>query len=259
MTGSAIETRVGHTEAAEYRFYGHRVFAELLGGTNTAQMLMCSICGKLLEQGDMLIVDDIMTAMSSADARLWPFKIARLGATYGSTPHGVAATLVASRGAVFGGQRFAAIAATLVRWHTSGVDDNVLAHELAGGAVGFGVLYGTMDPRFDALMVQAEKRGRGDRPFASLAARAARISRGQGLEPHAFVAVCALALDLGLTPDQVGLFGMLPLIHLALAHATESAHQQAALMQRLPESDVTYAGPGPRRSARAQRADTDET
>jgi hypothetical protein len=170
--------------------------------------------------------------------------------------HGVAATLIASHGAVFGAQRFAAIAASLVVWHERAaagqLPDDVLTRELAGGALGFGVLYGTMDPRFDALMAQAAKRGRGDRPFASLAARAARLSRAHGLEPHAFVAVCALGLDLGLTPDQVGLLGMLPLVHVALAHAAESAQQQSRTVQRLPDENVTYAGRSPRLSARAR-------
>jgi hypothetical protein len=75
-------------------------------------MVLCGIIGRLLDDDDIAVVDDIVTAMSSADPRLWPFKITRLGAAYGHATFGMGTTFVASQGAIFGANRFQEIAGT---------------------------------------------------------------------------------------------------------------------------------------------------
>lgn len=254
--GAPIYTRVGHTSAEELRFWGRRVFAELLGNTSAMQMIMCGIIGRVPDAEDMFVVDDIMTAMSSADPRLWPFKITRLAAAHGSPAYAMGATLVASHGALFGATRFEDIARSLVEWRDrlAGRSDDELLAILKGGAYGFGILYGRTDPRFDALVMQAAKRGRADRPYMQLCARAARVARtAENLEPHVFVAIAALCLDMGMTPFQVGVFGMLPLFHDGLANAAEGAQQRSESLQRLPDHNVKYVGRGPRTSPRVRR------
>jgi hypothetical protein len=64
--------------------------------------------------------------------------------------------------------------------------------------------------------------------------------------------VSALCLDLDMTPYQAGLVGMLALFHVSLAHAAESAQQQAPALQRLAVEDVKYVGRAARTSPRAR-------
>lgn len=246
-----IYTRVGHTGATELRFWGHRVFAELLGKTSVCQLLMCGVVGRILEKEDELLIDDIMAAMTSADPRLWPFKITRLGASSGSAALGVAITMISSEGAIFGATRFRAIAEVLIELGHRNLDDDGLESTLKAGAVGFGILYGKHDARFDALAGQIQRRGRADRHFMRVALQAVRVARTKlNVEPHVFVAVAAACLDLGMTPYQIGVFGMLPLFHDALANATEGAQQQPRALRCLPAHQVKYVGREPRISAR---------
>jgi hypothetical protein len=211
------------------------------------QMLVCGITGRIHDRDDMIVVDDIVTAMSSADPRIWPFKITRLAAAYGSAALAVGATLVASQGAIFGANKFQEIAEVLIdlrhRIIDEQVDDEHLAAILQPGKAGFGVLYGRYDARFDALVQQAAKRGRDQRAFMQVCQRAAHIARTKlNVEPHVFVAIAALCLDMGMTPYQAGVFGMLPLFHDALANAAEGAAQQPAVLRRLPTSSIRYEG-----------------
>jgi hypothetical protein len=249
----AIETRVGHTGAQELRFRGHRVFGELLGRTTAEQMLMCGITGRILDADDMLVIDDILTAMSSADPRLWPFKITRLAAAHGNAAIAMGATFVASQGSIFGVNRFEQIANVLTDLRSRNLNDEELLAVLKQGTVGFGILYGRYDVRFDALVGQVVKRGRDQRPHMRVALQAVRIARAQlNTEPHVFVAIAALCLDMGMSPSEVGVLGMLPLFHDALPNAAEGAEQHPASLQELPSTAVQYVGRAPRVSDKAR-------
>jgi hypothetical protein len=248
-----IETRVGHTGAQELRFRGHRVFADLLGRTSAMQMLVCGVTGRILDQDDMLVVDDILTAMSSADPRLWPFKITRLAAAHGSAALAMGATFVASQGSIFGVNRFEQIANVLIDLRSRALTDEQLVGVLKQGTVGFGILYGRYDARFDALAGQAVKRGRDKRPFMALAQQAVRLARAElNTEPHVFVAIAALCLDMGMSASEVGILGMLPLFHDALPNAAEGAEQHPASLRELPSVAVKYVGRAPRVSDNAR-------
>jgi hypothetical protein len=249
-----IYTRVGHTGAQELRFYGKRVFGELLGHTTTMQMLVFGIAGRMLEPDQALLVDDVIVAMSSADPRLWPFKLTRLAASYGHSTYGVAATIIASQGAIFGPTRFEEIARVIVDLHDRAPSDEELETILRGGAVGFGILYGRYDARFDQLVAQLERRGH-DGAYSRVARQAVRVARAQlNVEPHVFVAIASLCLDLGMSVAEIGVFGMLPLVHDALANAAEGARQAPAVLQSLPVDRVKYVGPPARLSPRATKA-----
>ncbi|MFT3693230.1 MAG: hypothetical protein QM831_08815 [Kofleriaceae bacterium] len=247
-----IYTRVGHTGAEELRFRGSRVFAELLGKTTTTQMLFYAITGRMLDAGETALVDDMMTAMASADPRLWPFKLTRLASSYGTTTYGMAATIAASQGALFGPTRFEAIANVLVDLAKRSPSDDELEAILRGGTVGFGILYGRYDVRYDQMMGALAKRGHAGR-HTGLARQAVNVARGRlHTEPHVFVAIAALGLDLGMTPVEIAILGMLPLILDALPNATEGAAQAPAALQWLPARVAQYVGPGPRTSVRAK-------
>jgi hypothetical protein len=261
---TVIYTRVGHTGAEELRFYGRPVFRELLGTTTAMQMLVCGVTGRILDEDDMRVFDDILTAMSSADPRLWPFKITRLGCAYGSAAIGMGATLVASQGAIFGVNRFQEIAEVLVdlqrRVAANELDDDGLLELLRQGTVGFGILYGRYDARFDALAGQATKRGRDQRSYMTTALRAVHLARTHlGVEPHVFVAIAALCLDMNMSAYQVGMLGMLPLFHDGLANAAEGALQKPIALQSLEPGNVKYVGRVRRVSQRSRDHARNET
>lgn len=252
---TAIVTRVAHTGADELRFQGRRVFAELLGHVKTAQMIVLGISGHLLDDEQIAIIDDILTAMSSADPRLWPFKVTRLGASYGGAAFGVAATLVAGEGGMYGSNRLRDAA----RWLTAlrakagdrGLSDDEMAGELAGAA-GFGVVYRARDERFAALMRQIERRGRHERPYVALCMQAARVARERiRVEAHVYLLVAALCLDLDLEPDVIAAFGIVFLFHDSLANAVEGARQAPMVLQALPRQHVEFRGRAHRLSPRA--------
>lgn len=251
-----ITTRVAFVGTDELRFQGHRVFAELLGKTTFAQALLLGISGRLLDAEEILVIDDIATAMSSADPRMWPFKITRLGAAFGSASVGVAASMIGAEGGIFGANRMRDAAGWLTELHARGeLSDDELDHELVRGMKAFGVLYRNRDERFAALMQQATRRGRHTHAYARLCLRVTALARVRhGFEAHVFLGVAALALDLGLGLDAVTALATVLLFHDSLANGVEGAGQAPAVLRRLPVDRIAYTGPAPRESPASQRS-----
>jgi hypothetical protein len=253
-----IETRVAHTGTEELRFHGRRVFAELLGRTSLGQMLVLGISGRLLSEDEIGIIDDLITVMTSADPRLWPFKLTRLAASYGTAAYGVAVTLIGSEGGMYGTNRLATAARWLVDLErrtntTSPTDEALLAILDEGGdaAAGFGVLYRARDERFTALVKRLVERERNDMPFTRVCLQVARVARERRqLEAHVSLAVAAVCLDVGMSVEAVAGFWALILAHCALANAVEGASQAPAVLRELPLESVSYRGAGPRTSPR---------
>jgi len=259
MSLDAITTKVAHTGANELRFYGHRVFAELLGRTSVAQMLVLGISGTLLDDDARMVIDDVVTVMSSADPRMWPFKIARLASSHGVAAYGTAVSLIAAEGGMFGANRMRAAAMWLIALEeqTRGrelADPELLAILDRGGA-GFGVLYRSRDERFEALVRQMERRGRLHGRHMALCSRAVDLGRAERkLEPHVFLAIAAICLDLGLSVDATAAFATILLFHDALANAVEGAAQMPDALRVLPARCLSYNGKSKRISPRAARA-----
>jgi hypothetical protein len=249
----AIITRVAHTGADELRFHGRRVFGELLGKTTTGQMLMLGISGVTLDEQQMAVIDEIVTAMSSADPRLWPFKVTRLASSHGNVAYGVGATLVAGEGGMYGSNRLAQTAEWLQR-AVSGTDvdavsDDAIEQLIGQPGAGFGVLYRARDERFEALM---RKRGESMGAHTRFCGRAARVARERkNTEAHVYLAVAALCLDIGLTVEAIAGFGIVFLFHDALANAIEGARQAPPVLRELPDAVVDYRGPTSRQSERS--------
>ena len=253
-----IATRVAHTGTDELRFCGHRVFGELLGRVSATQLQMLGLAGVLVDRDSAAVIDDLLTVMSSADPRMWPFKIARLAASHGSAAFGAAASIVAAEGGIFGPNRMRATAQWLVDVRDGlgdrDVDDAALLSILEAGAVAFGVLYRNHDERFAALVRQLEARGRDTGPHVSLCLRIVRVGREQRqLEPHVFLGIAAACLDLGLSVDATAAFATLLLFHNAIANAVEGARQRPALLRELPGDVIAYEGPPARSSPRTDR------
>lgn len=249
-----IITRVAHTGADELRFYGFKVFAELLGRATTGQMLMLGVSGLVLDAAQMAVIDDIVTAMSSADPRLWPFKVTRLASSHGNFAYGVGATLVAGEGGMYGSSRLAQTAAWLQN-AVRGIDvdeisDDEIEQLIGHPGAGFGVLYRARDERFEALLrLRSDRAGTHTR----FCARAAQVARARKqTEAHVYLIVAALCLDIGLGLEAIAALGVIFLFHDALANAIEGARQAPPHLQRLPDTEVEYRGREPRTSARSQ-------
>ena len=234
-----IETRVAHTGADELRLHGYRVFAQLLGRTTAAQALILGMTGVLLDEADIAIVDDIVTAMSSADPRLWPFKVTRVASAHGSAAAGLAATLLAGEGGMYGSNRLAASAAWLTALVRRSLSDDELLAAIRESGAGFGVLYRAREERLVALSAQVVKRQRHDLPHWRLCTRAIELARRElQLEAHVYLALAALCLDLGFPRDAVAGLGFVLLFHDALANAVEGAAQAPAVLRELPWSEI---------------------
>jgi hypothetical protein len=251
-----ITTTVGHYSTDELRYRGKRVFAELLGRSSYGQILMLGLTGKFLDGEEMATVDDMLAAMASADPRLWPFKVARVASAFGTGAYGVAATFVTSQGGIFGTNRLEGAARWLVmlqqRAGANPITDDVIVSVLDEGDQGFGVLYRRRDERFEALMVQIEKRGRHELPFARLCRHAVRVARAQRrLEVHVYLGIAALCLDLGMSAHEIAMFGLVVLFHNALANAVEGAAQQPHILRELPRDRLDYRGRASRVSPKA--------
>lgn len=247
-----IETRVAHTGADELRLHGYRVFAQLLGRTTAAQALILGMTGVLLDGEEVLVIDDIVTAMSSADPRLWPFKVTRVATAYGSAATGLATTLLAGEGGMYGSNRLAAAAAWLTDLAERGpLSDAELVAAIRDSGGAFGVLYRARDERLIALSAQVVKRHHDKRLYWSLCDRAIRLAREQlQLEAHVYLALAALCLDLGFPRSAVGGLGFVLLFHDALANAIEGAAQAPEVLRELPWSEIADRSPPARTSLR---------
>jgi hypothetical protein len=247
-----LETRVAHTGADELRLHGYRVFAQLLGQTTTAQALILGMTGVLLDRDDALVIDDIVTAMSSADPRLWPFKVTRVASAHGSVAAGLAATLLAGEGGMYGSNRLTAAATWLVDLEERGaVSDAELVAAIRESGGGFGVLYRVRDERLIELSAQVVKRQRHTRRYWRLCDRAITLAREQlQLEAHVYLALAALSLDLGFPRSSVGGLGFVLLFHDALANAIEGAAQAPDVLRELPWSEIADRSPPARTSPR---------
>ena len=70
------------------------MFAELTGKESLASLVALSVTGRLLPPDCIGLIDDVAGAVTLADPRIWPLKLTRLIASYGSTMPAVAAGLL---------------------------------------------------------------------------------------------------------------------------------------------------------------------
>jgi len=255
MTIEPIATRVAFVGHDELRFRGYRVFADLLGRTTATQAIVLGVSGHLLAGAEIEVIDDIVTAMSSADPRMWPFKMIRLAASYGSAAIGVGVGLIGAEGGIFGPHRMRDAALWLTQLRSRGaLTDEELLIEIDRGVRAFGVLYRQRDERFEALVALAERGGRHVLPHMELCRRAAALGRKfRQVEAHVFLVVAALALDVGLPLDAIAALATVLLFHDGIANATEGAAQAPRVLRELPADRVAYRGRAARASPRATR------
>lgn len=260
MAAREIHTRVAHAGFHDHRWFGHAVFGELLGDETALGLVLLSVRGRRATDEERALLEDLAVAVTVADPRIWPLKIARLLASYGGTMAG------------FGGAHLCVESDALGPWLADSAghllvdvgdavdaDDETFAR-VAREALrerpmpfGYGVPLRPEDERFLALRKRLELLGRTNLKWWRVQERLTRYMRAERkMQPNIGIGGTAMLLDMDLSPEQARVVTVFAMAHLFLANAVEGAEQRAEILQSLPVTSVHYAGPAPRVSPRAR-------
>ncbi|CAN5220030.1 hypothetical protein BH09MYX1_BH09MYX1_43500 [soil metagenome] len=253
-------TRVGRAEDGDNRFRGYSVDRDLAGRLGVAQTLVLALTGMRLDAEAGAVIDDLTVSILAADPRIWPLKVPRLGATFGSPLVGAAVALLAQESTNVGGGSSGVIARYLVnvaRELDDTIDDaavaRVVARDLAAGHkfIGYGVPFRDVDERVTTAERCLAARGRTEHKYWRLARSVERaLAAHRPLPLNAAGAMAAALLDLGLAAADVPMLVIILSTPSLYANAVEGAAQKAVMLQRLPDECVDYTGPPARRSPR---------
>jgi hypothetical protein len=260
-----IPTRCAHWGYTEHRFFGHAVFAELAGHESITGLLALSALGRRFTQEQCAIIDDVATCASLADPRIWPLKLTRLVAAYGSTGPAIAAGLLILEGARIGPWPTVKVAETLIELHAKigGREDDAqfVAREVCAyfeqrqTICGFGTPLRAHDERLVAFRECMHIRKRDSLPYwRTMEAVVVAAQSRRKLEPNISIAVTAAFLDLGVSVEQIGPLTLSTMFHMFLANGVEGAAQSSAVLRELPEDRIRYTGRSARTSPRCDAA-----
>jgi hypothetical protein len=263
MTKLELSTRVGHAAWGENFYFGHAVNRELAGNETYTGLVALAVGGRRLSPEDRAVLDDIAVIMTVADGRIWPLKLTRVIAAYGSTLPAVAAANLCIERAMIGHWTSGTAALALAELERA-VDGQVedvkrveaeVRQRLARGErwMGFGVPFRDRDERVDSLTrcLTARNRQNG-KYFRLLHTLADALHRLKGLRPNVGAAVGAACLDLGFTPREVSLLSVALGQTDYLSNAWESAASSPDVLRNFPEPLVKFAGSARRKSPRAE-------
>jgi len=259
-----LATKCAHWGWDDHRYFGYSVFGELTGQETMAGIAALSVLGRRLPKGCCDVLDDIVCTSTLADPRIWPLKMTRLIASYGSIMPGVAAGLLAQEGARIGPWTLGGAAQVLTElslevngreddrtWVLQVVESYVKGRGLIAG---FGTPYRQVDERLIAFSSRMRRRRRHLLPYwrtMEAIVAAARVLRK--FEPNVSSAMAAAMLDMGISAQEVS-----PLItslchHMFFANACEGAKQAPAILRQMPPNLVRYVGRSSRVSPRARQ------
>jgi hypothetical protein len=256
----ALVTHVARAGWDEHELRGHRLFGELAGSTPLASLTVIAVGGRALDAGEAAMLDDLAVCMAVAEPLIWPLKLARLVASYGSAMAGYCAGHAMLEGGAIGPWTSAACARMLVDLAAEAGDpnDDARVREVAAALVartrwliGFGVPFRPKDERVVALARCVEARGRAGLSYwRLLMALAGEVRAERRLEVNIGAAAAAVLLDVGLRPEEVAPVAMALTSNTFLANALEGAAMQSEALRRLPTDAVRYVGKPPRAVAR---------
>jgi hypothetical protein len=265
MADLTLKTHCAHWGFHDHRYFGHDVFADLLGRETLTGLTVLAVLGRRLSIEDCQVIDEAAVALTLADPRIWPLKLTRVLATYGSPLLAAASGQLVLEGARIGPSVTGDAARLLGEWHEKLVDrwdDGELARRVAASATkgrrfppGFGTPFRSEDERLVAFRVSLTRRARVTLPyFRTLDAVAPVVSELTRAQPNIALGVAACFLDLGLDVKEVAPLTTALMHHMFIANALESAAQAPPWLRELPVDAVRYAGPKPRLSPRALAA-----
>ena len=262
MSGPVIHTRVAIALHTEHFFRGHRLFGELAGRESVTGLVALAVSGRRLDPAACAMLDDLAVVTSVADPRIWPLKMSRVLASYGSVVLGCFGASLCLEELIIGPWSGGLAA----RWLSDlagelgprvGDDDAVrdaVRQRLARGEriPGFGVPLREFDERLVALRACVERRGRSNgRHWALMDSVIRTVRDGQGPEPNTNLGIAAVTLDLGFEPDEISPLMVFMSQILFIANALEGAQQRSAFLRDMPREHVRYVGAPPRESPRA--------
>lgn len=258
---TVIRTRVGRAGFGDYDHFGLRVFADLAGKTSYLGLIAFAITGRRLSREDEAVLDDLAVSSHVPEPRVWPMKLARVGASFGRAMPGFLCGAVILDSDVLGGRVSEDAAATLValRGHLAATEDTDASIgtfvERHKRLVGFGVPVRDVDERVIAVRACLAKRGRLDGPYWQLAERFWRVVREKrGVPVNIIGAAAAICLDLGFEPREIAPMAATLLQPTLLANAVAGAVESPEQLRNLAPEHVRYVGPAPRKSPYALAA-----
>lgn len=258
---SVIRTRVGRALTGDYDHFGLRVFRDLAGTTSYLGLIAFAITGRRISREDEAVLDDLAVSSHVPEPRVWPIKLARLGASLGRVMPGFMCGSVALDCDLVGG-RVAEDAATLLldlRAHLSATTDEDASIEAfiepRKRLVGFGVPLRNVDERVVSIRSCLERRERLNGEHWRLGERLWSVVRERrGVEVNIIGATAAICLDLGFEPCEIPPMAAVLLQPTLLANAVAGAVESPEQLRCLPDEAIRYAGPPPRDSPRARAA-----
>jgi hypothetical protein len=259
-----LTTRLAHAGFAEHRLRGHLVFGELLGNTSYWSLLSIAAGGPPLDEEASSTWDDLAVVCAVADPRIWPLKLVRLAAAYGSEIAGIGCAHLFTDRALVGPGATLGCARQLIQLrevigadvtNATAVADAVLTLIGRERLLGFGVPYRDRDERVVAVLPRLAARGRLDLHHRNLLGVVEEVTlRKLRLPVNIVGLMAAVALDMSLPPEVAEALAVAALFPPLLGNAWESAATQESLLQRLPDAAVEYRGTPPRESPRALAA-----
>jgi hypothetical protein len=254
-----IDTRVGHIGDHDNQFMGRSVFDRLAGEMRSAGDAVAVALGLTPDDDDREALRLVALCTTSPDARVWPLKLCRLLASWGSPMVGTFASQLVSASHVMGPGTATGCALALRAVAEAVGEDPDPARIVAvlerwradhGGRIGgFGVPFRPEDERLVALRRLVRGTALERRPFWRLQERvAAAMATRDPVQPNVVLGVSALLLDAGVHPRHCGLALALSMHHMFAAHAMEAAVTDRALRD-LPAEVVEYRGAPPRSTA----------
>ncbi len=258
-----LPTRSAHWGFEEHQYFGHAVFGELLGNESLLGLTALGILGRRLSAAECSVLEDAAVALSMADPRIWPLKLSRVVAAYGSTLPAVAAGLVTLTGAQIGPWPTTQAAHMLQHFHSQFGDqaedaaakrDHVSTYLSVHSFLwGFGTPFRRKDERLVAFERRLQLTGLDRKPHYRTFAAVRRAAKElKGVEANIGSGLAAVCLDLGFSADQIAPLTAALIQHMFFSTALEAAQQAPALLRKLPDEHVTYVGIASRQSPRAQ-------
>jgi hypothetical protein len=258
-----IQTSIAQMGDREHLFAGYEVFGELLGEESLMGLLTLSVGLPRLTPGDLTMLEDLATVNALCDSRIWPVKVARLVASYGSALHGFSAGNLMHANSFIGAgpcQRGAEMLQELMR--DIGGPEGLNDKEKVWGCVeaivsrerwpGFGVPFRVMDERMDALKKHLSTHERSQRPYWRLLLLGEEhLLRTRKTGVNILGGIYAAMLDMSFSPTQCAWMLVMILQMNFSGPAYEGAQQQAKALRELPSSFVDYQGSPARLSPRA--------
>jgi hypothetical protein len=262
MTSPRVETTSAHWGWDEHQYFGHAVFGELAGKLDLTGLLAMSILGRKLEPQACEVLNDTAVCLTLADPRIWPLKLTRLLAAYGSPLVAAAAGLLSQEEARIGPWTTAGAAQLLAEFHheiatLDKTPEDVVRRYLDGHSFvwGFGTPFRGKDERLVAYRRCLEQRGRTQLPYYQTYERVAeQVVAARGDQPNIAMAIAAVLLDMGFAVNEVGPTTSVLMFHMFVAHGVFGTRESPEVLRTLPPECVKYMGAAPRVSPRAAAA-----